>query len=189
MELVVDDDRGIEPVLRERFRRDRPIHAPALAVQDALDGVENVALGQELRLGADHLRGDVEDERRLVPIRRGTVDLAAGFAVEHEEVDRERRRDFGLPVLAREHQQARPVLPAAVLPGREQRLDDAHLPGPQVERLAGERALGVRQAVDDGERVGRLAYVSTPAHLLTGVSSAFGTLMRGRLTGVRPKES
>jgi len=68
----------------------------------------------------------------------------------------------------RQHQQTGSVLPAAVAPGLEQALQDPHLPGPQVEPLAGERPFGMGEAVDEGDRVSgrrRRALGPIPAHL------------------------
>ena len=148
--------------------RDRPIEAAALAMDDALLRVDNLADLEQLRIVADHLRRDIEHQRRLFAVSRGRVNLCADLAVEQQEVDRQRRADFALAVLARQHEQARPILPQAVLAGREQRSDDlVLLPLPQLEQLTGERAAGVTQPVDqsDGAIGGCFGlHPSSPAH-------------------------
>ena len=85
-------------------------------MHDALLRIDNLAHGIELRIVANHLRRDVEHERGLVLVGRRAVDLAADFAVTQQKVNRQGRGEFRLAVLARQHQQARPVLPQAVLP-------------------------------------------------------------------------
>jgi hypothetical protein len=114
-------------------------------IDDPFLTVENVAPRGQVRIVADHLRGDVEGERGLVLVGGRAVDFRADFPVEEQPIDRERGDQFRLPVFARHHQQAHPML---ALPrravDREERPDDPpDLPAAEVEQLPRGRAFRV----------------------------------------------
>ena len=151
--------------------------------------MDDLDLGQELGVVADHLRGDVEDDRRLLRVRGRRVDFPADLAVEHQPVDRERRprarscRSSAASI--RRHVRYCRSPSGFVLKSGPH--DVVLLPRPQVERLPGERPFRVRQVVDDrdlaiGARVAR--HFSSPAHLLTGAAG----FLRERLAERREAE-
>ena len=133
---------------------------------------------------ANHLRRDVEHQRRLVAVGRRAVHLAADFPVKQQEVNRQRRRQLRLAVLARQHQQAGAVLPPPVAPLPKQLPHDARLPRAQVERLPRMRPFRMRQPVDVVQRALRLVLVNRRGYEW-GDREVFGEWSVDRFT-VRP---
>jgi hypothetical protein len=184
VQFVVNHRRGVEPVLGVRLGRDRAVETPARAMHDPFLRVDELTLREELGVVANHLGRNVEHKRRLVLVRGGRVHLGALLTIEQQKVQRERRGQFRLAVLARQHQQTLPIDAAAVGARAEELLEDAPLPRAEGERLPRKRAFGVREVVDQPDRAARVAltHARAPAHLLaTARGGAVG--IRARLAG------
>src|SRR4029434_8026203 len=99
-------------MLAVRLGTNRPVERPGRPMHDPLLTVDEVTLRQQDRIVADHLRGHRETEAGLILVGRGAVDFGAHLAIPEQAVQRDRRRELRLAVLARQHQQRRAGLAA-----------------------------------------------------------------------------
>ena len=152
VQLVEDDPVDVEAVLGVGLRRQHLVEGICRQVDDPLRRGEYLASPVERRAHPHHVGGHLEDDRGLLPVGGAPVDLGPLLAVPAEEVQRDGRGQFGLPLLLGDLDVGRVELAVSVWLERPEHVaDDLLLPVDELERLAGPRALGVPEALDEGD--------------------------------------
>ena len=153
--LVGQQHGDAQAVLAVGLVADGPVGALRLRVGDQPPAVDDPRGGRQVRVGPDHAGAAVVGDGGLVAVRGGRDHLAGRVPFRPQQPEqRQRAGERGLAAAARQQQERRADLPQ---PGvrvdvAEDLADDARLPGVQSEGLAGQRALGVAQLLDEAHR-------------------------------------
>ena len=162
VQLVEDDPVDVEAVLRVSLGGQHLVEAVRRDEDDPLVRGEDPAPLAQRRAHTDHVGGHLEDDRGLLSVGGAAVYLGPLLAVPAKEVQRDGRRELGLPLLLGDLDVGRVELSVAVrLNDAEDVPDDLLLPVDELEPLPRPHALRVTQALYEGDGVvGRLFVVA-----------------------------